>query len=207
MKKLIVGMAGLILLLLVISLVVAQYAFAPEPTSVEEVIPEDTAVMCTMDAMQCPDGSFVGRTGPSCAFVCPPLPLVPADVQASIDALADRIIITTPSPMATIVSPLVISGKARGGWFFEASFPVTLTNWNGLIIAEGIATANENWMTNEFVPFTATLTFISPYTTDSAEFMKRGSLIFQRDNPSDLPENDAALEFTVMFAPVPTTQE
>lgn len=28
-------------------------------------------VACTMDAMQCPDGSYVGRTGPDCQFVCP----------------------------------------------------------------------------------------------------------------------------------------
>ena len=27
-------------------------------------------VVCTMDAMQCPDGSYVGRTGPECKFVC-----------------------------------------------------------------------------------------------------------------------------------------
>jgi hypothetical protein len=30
------------------------------------------AVMCAMDAMQCPDGSFVGRVGPKCEFAtCP----------------------------------------------------------------------------------------------------------------------------------------
>ncbi len=29
-------------------------------------------VACTMDAMQCPDGSYVGRTGSKCEFVCPP---------------------------------------------------------------------------------------------------------------------------------------
>lgn len=28
-------------------------------------------VACTMDAMQCPDGTYVGRTGPKCEFVCP----------------------------------------------------------------------------------------------------------------------------------------
>ena len=28
-------------------------------------------VACTADAMQCPDGSWVGRTGPNCQFVCP----------------------------------------------------------------------------------------------------------------------------------------
>lgn len=26
--------------------------------------------MCTMDARQCPDGSWVGRSGPNCEFVC-----------------------------------------------------------------------------------------------------------------------------------------
>ncbi len=28
-------------------------------------------VMCTMDAKECPDGSWVGRSGPNCQFVCP----------------------------------------------------------------------------------------------------------------------------------------
>jgi hypothetical protein len=28
-------------------------------------------VACTMDAKMCPDGSYVGRTGPNCEFVCP----------------------------------------------------------------------------------------------------------------------------------------
>lgn len=51
-----------------------------DPQSDEEVpsepytppaINEEDMVMCTMDAMQCPDGSYVGRTGPNCQFVCP----------------------------------------------------------------------------------------------------------------------------------------
>ena len=28
-------------------------------------------VACTVEAMQCPDGTWVGRTGPNCQFVCP----------------------------------------------------------------------------------------------------------------------------------------
>jgi hypothetical protein len=32
---------------------------------------ETEAVACTMDARQCPDGTYVGRTGPKCEFVCP----------------------------------------------------------------------------------------------------------------------------------------
>lgn len=31
----------------------------------------DTPVACTADAMLCPDGTYVGRTGPNCEFVCP----------------------------------------------------------------------------------------------------------------------------------------
>ena len=31
-------------------------------------------VACTTDAMQCADGTWVGRTGPSCTFVCPASP-------------------------------------------------------------------------------------------------------------------------------------
>lgn len=28
-------------------------------------------IVCTADAMRCPDGSWVGRSGPNCEFVCP----------------------------------------------------------------------------------------------------------------------------------------
>jgi hypothetical protein len=77
---------------------------------------------------------------------------------------------------------------------------VTLVNWDGLIIAEGIITAEGEWMTEEFVPFTGTLEFTSPYKEGDQEFMKRGSLIIKKDNPSGLPENDDAIEIPVLFA-------
>src|SRR6185369_17627190 len=35
------------------------------------IVPDQGGVVCTADAMQCPDGSYVGRTGPHCEFVCP----------------------------------------------------------------------------------------------------------------------------------------
>lgn len=118
---------------------------------------------------------------------------VPADVQAHIDSKSDLITLTTPAPYTRIDSPLVLNGMARGYWFFEASFPVILTDWDGLIIAEGVATADGEWMTENFVPFTATLTFTKP------AFDERGTLILKKDNPSGLPENDNALEIPVRF--------
>jgi hypothetical protein len=41
----------------------------PSPTKVSASPGEGK--MCTMEAKQCPDGSYVGRTGPNCEFVCP----------------------------------------------------------------------------------------------------------------------------------------
>lgn len=34
-------------------------------------LPSTGAIACTMDAKMCPDGSYVGRSGPNCEFVCP----------------------------------------------------------------------------------------------------------------------------------------
>jgi len=38
-------------------------------------------VVCTMDAMQCPDGSYVGRVGPRCEFAPCPAPKPSIDVN------------------------------------------------------------------------------------------------------------------------------
>lgn len=110
---------------------------------------------------------------------------------------ADLIQLTNPRPGQKITSPLTVTGQARGYWFFEASFPVVLTDWDGRIIAEGVAQAEGEWMTEEFVPFAVTLTFDTPTAGDPA--VNRGSLILQKDNPSGLPEHDDALEIPVVF--------
>lgn len=44
--------------------------------------PEPEQVVCTMDAKQCPDGSYVGRSGPNCEFAACPQTSAP---QASQD--------------------------------------------------------------------------------------------------------------------------
>lgn len=99
-----------------------------------------------------------------------------------------------PQDGGQVSSPLQITGEARGNWFFEATFPVVLTNWDGLIIAEGFATAEGDWMTEEFVPFSAEITFSSDTAVSN-----RGSLILQKANASGLPEHDDAYEITVFF--------
>ncbi len=120
-------------------------------------------------------------------------PQGPHEDQAPVKATSNLIRVSTPQPNEQIQSPLAISGEARGNWFFEATFPVVLTNWDGLIIAESYATAKGEWMTTDFVPFTATLNFQKPI------YGERGYLILKKDNPSGLPEHDDALEVPVRF--------
>lgn len=112
----------------------------------------------------------------------------------------DLIRLAVPQPNMEITSPLTITGEARGYWFFEASFPVMLTNWDGLIIAEHYAQADGEWMTEEFVPFTSEVVFENPYKEGDPEFMRRGTLLLKKDNPSGLPEHDDALEIPVLFS-------
>ena len=113
----------------------------------------------------------------------------------------DLVTLASPLPEQKIDNPLIVTGWARGTWFFEGSFPVTLTNWDGLIIAEGAAQAQidpsdehgAGWMTEDFVPFRVELKYETPSLYD------RGSLILKKDNPSGLPEHDDAYEITVFF--------
>lgn len=97
-----------------------------------------------------------------------------------------------PKPYTVVESPLTISGKARGTWYFEASFPVRLFDGNGNEIAVTPAQAEGEWMTEDFVPYTATLEFAKPVTT-------MGTLVLQKDNPSGIPEYDAHIVIPVLF--------
>ena len=94
-----------------------------------------------------------------------------------------------------IKSPVVITGSARGFWFFEASFPIVLLDDKGDIIGRAIAEAQDEWMTEEFVPFRSILAF------DPKE-ASEGTLVLEKDNPSGLPENADAISLPVRFEKV-----
>ena len=107
--------------------------------------------------------------------------------------VAEFIHIDYPRPGAEIESPLVITGQARGEWFFEGDFPLVLMDSEGSIVAEGYATAQDEWMTEEFVSFKGILEFSVP------EGLSEWRLILQKDNPSDISENDNSLEVPVIL--------
>lgn len=105
---------------------------------------------------------------------------------------SDLIIIENPRPNQAIESPLFIKGKARGNWYFEASFPIKIFDEQEFLLGQGVATALENWMTEDFVEFTATLPFAVPSTSG-------GKLILEKDNPSGLEENADELIVPIYF--------
>lgn len=105
----------------------------------------------------------------------------------------DLIKIDNPRPNQTIMSPIVITGEARGYWFFEASFPVKLYDDSGNLLVTAVAQAQDEWMTENFVPFKVEANFDLP--KDS----KKGVLILEKDNPSGLPEHDDKLVVPVVF--------
>jgi uncharacterized protein HemX len=104
----------------------------------------------------------------------------------------DLIKVNNPRPNQEISSPLTIEGEARGSWFFEADFPVKLYDANDNLIATAIAQAQDDWMTEDFVPFVAEIEFEKPETD-------QGTLILEKDNPSGLPKNDDQLIMPVEF--------
>lgn len=131
----------------------------------------------------------------------PTMVTTPTDTMGSEPAPAEKagkIVVTTPLPGSTVsTSPIIIKGRAVGNWFFEATAPVSVVNWDGLIIGEGYIKVNDgyDWMTTEMVPFTGTISYdasqLGPY--------KYGSIILRKDNPSGEPQFDDSLEFKILF--------
>jgi hypothetical protein len=102
----------------------------------------------------------------------------------------DLIRIASPRPNTTVSRSLVITGEARGEWFFEASFPIHLKDASGENITSTVAQAEGEWMTTEFVPFQATLDI--PDT-----FSGHAVLVLEKDNPSGLPEHADSLRVPI----------
>lgn len=110
-----------------------------------------------------------------------------------IDLKPNLIRVTSPNLNAKVSSPLFITGEARGYWYFEASFPIEIVDSKGNVLGKGIAQAKAEWMTENFVPFEATITFSKPFSET------RGKIILRKDNPSGLRDNDDALEIPITF--------
>ena len=104
----------------------------------------------------------------------------------------DMVVVDNPAPGSKITSPLKVTGRARGNWYFEASFPVELTDMNGQKLALVPAQAQTDWMTTDWVPFEVTLSFSTTATTTAT-----GTLTLHKDNPSGEAQYDDSRSMTV----------
>lgn len=106
------------------------------------------------------------------------------------NASADMIEVELPFPGAVTGKEFSVIGKARGNWFFEASFPIDLLDKDGNILVQTYASAQSEWMTTDFVSFKgevkAPIDYIGPAT-----------LVLKKDNPSDMHELDASISFPI----------
>lgn len=120
----------------------------------------------------------------------------PNDVSAPLTSEGHELVtVIKPAYGERVMSPLVVSGLARGYWFFEASFPLVLETEAGEELAVGFAmtTDGADWMTEDYVPFEGTLTF--PEQPQGS----KGILWLHKDNPSGMPEYDDAYALPVTF--------
>jgi hypothetical protein len=107
---------------------------------------------------------------------------------------SDVIHVFEPQVGSVVRSPLNVSGEARGTWFFEATFPLALVDEGGSVIAQGYATADGDWMTEDFVPFTGEIEFVAQ---DELGQAIQAVLVLSKANPSGLPELDADIRVPV----------
>jgi hypothetical protein len=114
-------------------------------------------------------------------------------VTPGVPPMADSLRLDTPQPGQVVTSPLAVRGAARGPWYSEASFPVTLLDANGVRLASAPARAQGEWTTPDFVPFSATLDFPPPATAT-------GTLVLENDNPSGDPARTQSRRIDVRFA-------
>ena len=117
---------------------------------------------------------------------------LPAPEPTYVNASADLIRVTNPTSGSVVGKPITVMGEARGTWYFEASFPIEVRDTAGNVIGTGIGqpVGGADWMTEEFVPFSAEITI-------PASFIGEAVLTLKNDNPSGLPEKDRAISFPI----------
>lgn len=120
-----------------------------------------------------------------------PIP-VSIDEISYVNASEDDIAVSSPYPSQTVSQNITVTGKARGPWYFEASFPLEVRDMEGNILGQGYTQAIGDWMTTEFVPFSGQVSL-------KGNLPQSGVLIIRNANPSGDSERDKSVEIPVQF--------
>lgn len=115
------------LLLLCIAIVISLGVFVYLQGNLPSVTDEpNKPVACTEEAMQCSDGSYVGRTGPNCEFVCPTTTTTSTSTDTATNTPKIKSISPTSGHVGTVV---VIVGNNLNG--FEGDMDAMIENSKG----------------------------------------------------------------------------
>ena len=118
------------------------------------------------------------------ATTTPNVPVVVAAPDISVtEPLSAKVAVMTPKPDAHVGHTFDIEGKAPGGWFNEAQFPMQVRDKDENVIGRARGGAQGEWMTEKLVVFKATMHIEETYHGPA-------TLILLKDNPSGLPEID-----------------
>lgn len=99
--------------------------------------------------------------------------------------------VTSPKPNSIVGQEFEVTGRARGYWYYEGSFPVVVIDNTGYSVAEGFAEAQSSWTTTSYVPFVAKIKLISEPKSNS------GFIRLKKDDPSG--QNSDAIEIPIRF--------
>lgn len=104
-----------------------------------------------------------------------------------VNSSADLIRVDNPHAGGVTGKEFVVTGQARGNWYFEANFPIEVVDMNGNLLAGSYATAEGDWMTTAFVPFKSEMIDLP------SAYIGPAWLVLKKSNASGLPENDASI--------------
>ncbi|MFH0739631.1 MAG: hypothetical protein V1819_00755 [bacterium] len=137
MKKIII-IGAVVLILVVAVLLGLKFSNQPEPGQ----------VACTEEAMLCPDGSAVGRTGPNCEFApCPAINSLLSEAEARL--IAEKDCIKGGEALA-----VGIYNAGTKTWWFDANLNATKEGCNpACVVSEETKTAEINWRCTGILPF------------------------------------------------------
>jgi hypothetical protein len=113
--------------------------------SVQRNFISPSGVACTQEAKQCPDGSYVGRTGPNCEFAACPTVMASSTASTTLDTsnwqrfIDSQYGLTAKYPAnwylngsiatggtADVFDSFPASQAAHGSWIFEGSGEITI---------------------------------------------------------------------------------
>ncbi len=104
-----------------------------------------------------------------------------------------HVAISLPHAGDLVTSPAAIEGTVvGGGWFFEASFPITIVDADGTVLGQASAQALGDWTSTGTVPFAASVPFTTPHSAT-------GTIFFAKYNASGNPKDVGSFSMEVRF--------